>query len=127
MIVLDSSFLVALFDESDSLHQKAVEEMKEYEQKGEQFAISESILGETATVILYKAGLKQASAFLDYAGEYFNIFWIDGKEEVLGIISTFKKQKHQLSYADATVIYICRRTGGKAACYDKNILKELEK
>lgn len=127
MIVLDSSFLVALFDESDSLHKKAVEDMREYEKKGEQFAISESILGETATVILYHAGLKQASAFLDYANENFSVFWTDGKEELSGIISIFKAQRRQLSYADASVIYFCRRVGGKPAAYDKNILKELEK
>lgn len=127
MIVLDSSFLVALFDESDSLHKKAVEEMKEYENGGEHFAISESILGETATVILYHAGLKQASAFLDYANENFSIFWTDGKEEILGITSIFRNQKRQISYADATVIYICRRVGGRPAAYDKNILKELER
>jgi predicted nucleic acid-binding protein len=126
VIFLDSSFLVAFFDESDSLHGKAVEEMREYEKAGEHFALSESILGETATVILYHAGLKQASAFLDYAGENFSIFWIDTKEELSGISSIFKRQKRQLSYADSAVVYICRRMCCGAATYDKNILRELE-
>ena len=126
MIVLDSSFLVALFDESDSLNKKAIKDMQEYESRGEHFAISESILGETATVILYHAGLKQASAFLDFANENFSVLWTDGKEELSGIISIFRSQKRQLSYADSSVVYFCRRAGGKPAAYDKNILKELE-
>jgi predicted nucleic acid-binding protein len=125
MIVLDSSFLVALFDESDSLHEKAVGEMREYEKRGERFALSESILGETATVILYHAGLGQASAFLDYAGENFSILWTDGKGELSGVISTFKSQKKQLSYADSTVVYLCRRLRCSAATYDKNMLREI--
>ncbi|MFP3950495.1 MAG: type II toxin-antitoxin system VapC family toxin [Candidatus Micrarchaeia archaeon] len=126
MIVLDSSFLVALFDESDSFHKKAIKDMQEYEKKGEQFAISESILGETATVILYHSGLKQASAFLDFANENFSILWTDGKEELSGISVVFKNQKRQLSYADSSVVYFCRRAGGNPATYDKNILRELE-
>jgi predicted nucleic acid-binding protein len=125
MIILDSSFLVALFDESDSLHEKAIEEMKEYENAGQGFTISESVLGETATIILYHAGLKQASAFLEYAIENFGIFWIDAKEELLGIISIFRRQKRQLSYADSTVVYLCMRMGGRAATYDKNMQREL--
>lgn len=126
MIVLDSSFLVALFDESDSLHEKAVGDMKEYEGRGERFAITESILGETATVILYHAGLGQASAFLDYAKENFSILWPYSDEELFGIISTFKSQGRQISYADASVVYFCRCFGCASASYDKNILRELE-
>ncbi|MBN2122541.1 type II toxin-antitoxin system VapC family toxin [Candidatus Micrarchaeota archaeon] len=125
MRVLDSSFLVALFDESDSLHGRAIEEMRKYEEEDGYFTVSESILGETATVILYHAGLKQASAFLDYAKENFGIFPIESKHEISCIISIFKKQRHQLSYADCTVIYLCRRMGCGAATYDKNMIKEL--
>ena len=124
MIVVDSSFLVALFHEKDEFHKKAIEDMRNYEKKRERFIISEHVLGETATVLLYYAGLKKAVSFIEYVVEYFEVHK-NSEDYFQSVLSVFKKQKHELSYVDASVVSLANFYRCPAATYDKNILKEI--
>jgi|SRR3989339_337774 len=125
MIVVDSSFLVAFFHNNDSQHEKAIEDMKKYDEGKEEFLITEHVLGETATVLLYYNGLKAANDFLEFSKDKCSIQGWDN-EDFEATLKTFKNQKNQLSYIDCTVVYLARFLHIPVACYDKNILKAIE-
>lgn len=124
MILLDSSFLVAFFHEKDKHHEEAKRKMREYEKEKKSFMITEHVLGETASVLLYYAGLKQAKEFIEHCKE--NLFiqgWSsDDREATIGI---FENQKHELSYIDASLVYLSKFIQVPIATFDKNIIKEL--
>ena len=125
MILADSSFLVAFFDETDNQHKRAVEDMKRIEEKNLDIMVSEHVLGETATVLLYHASLEAAKAFLDYAQENFEIDPVDG-EHRLATIKVFVNQDRQLSYIDASVVFLATFLHLPVICYDETILKAIK-
>ena len=122
MILADSSFLVAFFDKTDSQHEKAVADMKKIEEQALDILVNEHVLGETATVLLYRAGLNSAKIFLNYAEENFKIECGEYRQAIFKI---FSDQKRQLSYIDASVIHLSRFLRVPVICYDENILKEI--
>ncbi|MBI5158912.1 PIN domain-containing protein [Candidatus Micrarchaeota archaeon] len=125
MRVMDSSLLIAFFHEHDALHARAVEDMKKFESQKETFIINEHVLGETITVLLYRSGLDKANKFIHYALENYQLQTSDTKD--FGhILKTFQNQKHQISYIDATIVYLAKLFKCPVATYDENILKELE-
>ncbi len=125
MIIADSSFLVAFFDEADNQHKRAFEDMKQIEERQLDILVSEHVLGETATVLLYHAGLEKAKLFLEYAQENFQIDPVDG-EHRQATIRIFVNQNRQLSYIDASVVLLAKFLHLPVACYDENILKEIK-
>lgn len=125
MIILDSSFLIAFFKEDDSQHGQAVQDMKKYDENKEQMLITEHIMGETATVLLYYNGLDAAIEFLDFARDKCIIRnW--NNEDFDSTLRHFKEQKHELSYIDASIVYLARLLRLPVACYDKDILDEIK-
>ncbi|MEK6981628.1 MAG: PIN domain-containing protein [Candidatus Micrarchaeota archaeon] len=125
MILADSSFLVAFFHEKDSQHDKAIKDMKEYEEKKIDLMITEHILGETATVLLYYNGLNAAKTFLEYAEENFFVqHW--ELEDRLSTLKEFKNQQFKLSYIDASIVFLAKFLQMPVACYDENILKAIK-
>ena len=126
MIIADSSFLVAFFDETDNQHKKAVEDMKRIEGENIDIMVNEHVLGETATVLLYHNGIEAAKIFLLYAKENFEIDTIDG-EYRYATIEIFINQNKKLSYIDASVVHLARFLQLPIACYDENILKEIKR
>jgi predicted nucleic acid-binding protein len=125
MIILDSSFLVALFHEGDALHGKALEDVKVFESLKERFVICDHVLGETATALLYNADMARSKAFIDYALENYDLF-LPQKDDLDQILEIFLEQKKEISVVDASVVYLARNLHGKVACYDKNVLKQIE-
>jgi predicted nucleic acid-binding protein len=124
MIVLDSSFLVALFHEGDALHVQALEDAKQFESRKERFAISDYVLSETATVLLYNADLARSKAFVEYALENYDLF-LPQRDDLSQILEIFLGQKKEISVVDASVIFLARNLHGTLACYDKNLLKQV--
>ena len=124
MILVDSSFLIAFFHKKDSQHEKAIQDMKNYDEQKEDFLISEHVLGETATVLLYYNGLNATKQFLDFAQEKCTIpEWDSG--DLHSALLIFKNQKNELSYIDTSVVYLARFLKLPVACYDSKILKEI--
>ncbi|MFA6530222.1 MAG: PIN domain-containing protein [Candidatus Micrarchaeia archaeon] len=125
MILLDTSFLVAFFKEDDSQHEKSIQDMKRYEQNKEEMLITEHVLGETATVLLYYHGLSAATCFLDFTKEKCIIQKWD-KGDMEAALKVFREQKNQLSYIDACLVYLGRFSRIRVATYDEKILKEIK-
>lgn len=125
MIILDSSFLIAFFKEDDRQHGQAVQDMKKYDENKEEMLITEHVMGETATVLLYYNGLDAAIGFLDFAREKCIIQNWD-REEFHSALRYFREQKHELSYIDASIVYMAIFLHLPVACYDKDILDEIK-
>lgn len=116
--------MVAFFNKTDSQHQKAVADMRAYDEAKEEFVITEHVLGEAATVILYQKGLGAAASFIDFTREKCMIQPWDGTDFQNAVVC-FKKQKSQMSYIDATLVYLSGMLNCRIATYDANILKEI--
>jgi len=57
MVLVDSSFLVALFKKDDDFHNQAISIFKELTEKKEKIIVPSIILQETLTVLTYKVNL----------------------------------------------------------------------
>ena len=109
MIVLDTSFLVAFFNEEDSLHTKALADMREVEK--EQQLISDYVALETATVLNYKKSHEVAMKFLEVIKQKSGVtihYFDPGDFESISEI--FRQQRGQLSFIDASVIYLSKQS-----------------
>jgi len=124
MIVLDSSFLVALFHDGDALHARALEDAKRLESLKERFIISDYVLGETATVLRYNADLVRSKVFIEYALDNYDLF-LTQKDDLVQILDIFLKQKKEIGVVDASVIFLARNLHGTLACYDKDLLSQV--
>jgi predicted nucleic acid-binding protein len=126
MIVLDTSFLVAFFNEDDSFHFKAVSEMKNLEKETQ--LISDYVINETATVLNYKAGLEKAVAFIEGVKNKENIeLYYSNENDFESTAGIFKRQKRKLSFTGASIIHTALSTRSKIATFDENIIKEFER
>ena len=99
--------------------------MKKYDEQKQEFLITEHILGETATVLLYYNGLNAAIEFIDFSKQNCRIQNWDN-EDFHTTLKYFKEQKNNLSYIDASIIYLAKLLHTPVACYDQNIMKEIE-
>ena len=124
MILTDSSFLVAFFNENDNQHLRAIGDMKKYDEEKQEFLVTEHILGETATVLLYRNGVVAAKEFLDFAQEKCTVQRWES-EDMHATLKRFKEQKYEISYIDASIVYLAKFLHLPVACYDENILKEI--
>ncbi len=125
MIIIDTSFLVALLHEDDAFHQQAISEMKKIEMETQ--LISDYVVNETATVLNNKAGLQKAISFIEAikSTENVEIYHLD-YYDFESTIKIFEKQRHKLSFIDASIVHLALTTQSKIATYDKNIIKEFE-
>jgi predicted nucleic acid-binding protein len=123
-MILDTSILVSFYDLDDSNHQAAIELFKKHEQS--RLFLSEYIIGETITVLLYKKGLDSAKKFLEIIKETesFRIITIS-ENDFYSILDIFKNQKHQLSFIDASLVYFSKVLNMNVLTFDKNLLKVL--
>lgn len=122
MLVADTSFLYALFSESDAMHARAVREGGNLES----LLVPAEILSETLALVHYRQGFDLARS----AGE-----WVRTQDIVeIGIStrSTLDRAWHEyqgalgrLSYPDAIVVSWCRSTGARPLSFDRHLLAHL--
>ena len=125
MRIADTSFLFAFYHESDLKHQKAVELMKLYEKDG--VLISDYILGETATLLLYRNSLEASLTFIKKAQETQTVKILKFSEpDFEGILEVFKNQKHEIGFIDASVVYLARTMGLDILSFDGNMWEEIK-
>lgn len=107
-IFLDSSFLIALINDNDFLHEKALEYVKLTETN--ECYISNLIINEVITVIGNKLGLKTAILTYDLLTSVFNIVdeykLTDFNSNVMLIYETYDTK---LSFTDSSIIYIMKK------------------
>lgn len=104
MMILDSSVWIALYNEADSQHAKAVRLAASFSD----IALTEYVLLETATLLRAKAGDETAEYFLEYALDNADVAILYASRELFGdTVSLFRQMKGaKLSFVDASLLHL---------------------
>lgn len=109
-IFLDSSFIIALVNDNDSLHEQALEYLELTE--ANECYISNLIINEVITVIGNKLGLEIAISTYDLLTTIFNIVneydLVDFNSNVMLLYGAYNTK---LSFTDSSIIYIMEEEG----------------
>lgn len=104
-IFLDSSFIIALINDKDSLHKKALEYVELTEVN--ECYISNLIINEVITVIGNKLGLSVAISTYDLLNSVFNVVneyaYFDFNASTMLIYESYNTK---LSFTDSSIIYV---------------------
>lgn len=124
VLVLDSSFLISLYAVSDCNHHKAVQKFRS--SGGESLLLPAIILDETLTVLNYKEGIDAARLAYEKLSDNQGIRVYElSPAEKAGVLDLFFRLK-KLSVADASVVYLSKKFGAQALCYDRQILSKIK-
>jgi predicted nucleic acid-binding protein len=126
MTVLDSSFLIAFYNERDGHHQEACVLMEQFlgGNRGRGLLL-EYVFLEIMTVLLLRRNLAVASRVGQILLEAEELEFMPCSEIFLEAWDAFRKQrKTRLSFVDAAVIAAARnRTGGQILSFDEEFRK----
>lgn len=107
-IVVDSGFLIALFDETDSLHARCREFLRDYRGR---FLTTEAVLAETMALL----STAQQLRCLEWLGDATRAGLLEVEREPLdfrAIEKLARKYADQpMDFADASVVLLATRTG----------------
>lgn len=124
MILLDTSFLVALFNEGDALHDKAKKIQKNL--KGEDLGLCEYVVLELSTILAMRCSLTIAKKTLDSLLSSKEIHFIPS----LGIFSLayskmFSQKEYKLSFVDCSLLAILESgIAKKIITFDQELERE---
>ena len=110
-VFIDTSFLVALYNKRDALHEKA----KLYAGCLDKVhvVISNFILLESYTILSQRTSKQQAISFGNYVRRYnpYSMFWIDREleDEVWHTFTSIKDKN--FSYVDASILAVMQKEG----------------
>lgn len=109
-ILLDSDALIALINEEDEFHKRAVKIRDELLKVGDIFVISRYIIAETATFLTLRVNKETANRFLkDLDREKINIIETNGELEELAKEYFLKQKSHKVTYFDCVNMAILTR------------------
>lgn len=110
VILIDSDALIALINEKDGLHQKALKIKNKLNRLGSIFVISRYIIAETATFLTLRISKKTANQFLKDLSHH-QILIIDPHEELEKLTRKlfFKQKSRQVTYFDCANMAILSR------------------
>ncbi len=122
MIVLDSSFLVALHNASDVHHARAAGTMAEIDAgRHGRALLLEYVLVEVATVVLMRRDLTTALRVCDALLQAEDVDFVAGAEVLDDALAVFRHQSGgRLSLVDAAIVAVARsRADGLVATFDR--------
>ena len=126
VIILDSSYLIALYNEADVHHKKAIDLWSKIKINENSYFISDHIFDEIIAVTLRKAGKEKANNIGQHLIESINIINVTSQifQETWRI---FKETKSNSSFTDCTNLALLKLIGSnKIATFDKSF-KEINK
>ncbi|MBI5635874.1 type II toxin-antitoxin system VapC family toxin [Candidatus Micrarchaeota archaeon] len=120
-MILDSSFLIALFLEEDALHEKATEQLASLP-KNEPLTAPSSVMEETMNILTYRRGVSFAMNALSELEENKCVYtYFLEKTEWNTVINLMKAISKKMSFTDYFVIYLARKTGEKTLSFDNQL------
>ena len=124
MLLVDSNVWIAWLVPSDSLHNRATAALEELIEKGANIAMSDHILAEVSTVLLYDEGREAANKFLELAlgNQQLKIHTLSATE-VREISEKFKKSSRKLSFTDEVLRFLSDKYGYTLLTYDADLAK----
>ncbi len=121
--VIDSSVLVAFYDDRDIHHTDALIVMKEIQ--GRNVFVHSYVVQEVATILCYRFGSLLARRFLEDVvnSENVTIPWTDVKEE----IEFFNNLNKKISFTDTSLILLSKKKGIPLLTFDRQAIALLRK
>ncbi len=126
MIVLDSSFLVAFYNERDSHHNSAAALMDQFlAGKWGTGLLLEYVFLEVTTVLMVRRDLKVATRVGSILLEAQELEFVPCSDLFLEALRTFQAQAStKLSFADAAIAYVAqKRADGLVLTFDEELKK----
>ena len=113
MVFLDSGFLIALVVKNDQYHSAADEKLKELIRDKVRLYISNYVLQETITRIVYAGGARFVKPFVKVVDELtddglLNVIWVDRNIHDLAVKTLYKYSDHPFSLVDASIIALVK-------------------
>lgn len=126
MIFVDSSFIIALINENDSLHEKAFELIDIIE--NEKLVISNLIINEVITVIGNKIDLNTAIKSFDLINSRFDVIEeYNIKNFNFKCMNEYEKYNTKLSFTDSSIIVVSKEFAiEKIVTFDKEFKKVMD-
>lgn len=123
MMVIDSSVWVALYDESDSQHRKAIETGRSFSQ----VILTEYVILETSSLLLRKVGETASEQFLRFALDNSEVIILYSSQDFFkDVASLFRKLRNKkLSFVDVSLLYLSRMH--KVITFDMALKKEIQR
>lgn len=123
MMIVDTSVWVALYDDTDSQHVKAVK-------AGNSFfrvVLTEYIILETSSLLLRKAGENMAEKFLEFALDNSEVTILYSSPEFFRIVSRLFRdlKERKLSFVDVSLLHLSRAY--EIVTFDEALRKEIQK
>ena len=114
MVFLDTSAVIALFNERDGNHELAKSAFNRTLVEGEQILTHNCVVVETASLLQSRYGLAPALEFLKRSSE-FEIHWIDPDDHQAAIELLETRSRRGLSLVDCASFVVMRRNGVEQA------------
>ncbi len=127
MILFDTSFIVALLNKKDIFHSQAKEVFEKISDEKD-LAVHYLVMQETYTVMCRKAVERAHSIkeiFSTLEGFFGEIGIISSLPDEGEIISIMKGSKCGLSYVDAVLAHLNKKTGFEVLTFDKKLIGHL--
>lgn len=118
MYLIDSSVWVALFLDFDSQHQKAADIFSKIDDK---IYLPYGVIAEVTTVLTYKHSKDQANNFLEFITDNNDIILVEN--QTLPEMDFFKKLKSNISFTDASLIFMAGKLNLALITFDKEVVK----
>lgn len=123
-IIVDSSFLVALYITDDSQHEMAEKIAKQMMDVEKTIIMHPYVIQEVATILTYRMGMILTKRFLDdlFASASVRIPQVNAPQEA----DFFKRVNKRMSFTDITLVHLAKQMGVPILSFDRQILSLLK-
>lgn len=120
MVVADTSFLYALFNDDDEHNLRSLLDFERL--KDEKILVPDRVLEELFGITTYKKGIGHAFLTLDKisSNRSFLVYYI-GAEEQEAIFQLARVERKRLSFVDYAAVYLARRNKERLLCFDRQL------
>jgi len=126
MILVDSSVWVGAFNENDTHHKRALTDLEEIKQLGEDIIITDYVVVEVSNILLSRVGKKVSERFISAMRESNEVtVMFTGESSFFLTADAFAKNQKALSFVDVSLIVLVKGLGAKLLTYDEELRKAL--
>lgn len=120
MILVDSSIIIAAFREEETLHQEALEILRD----AGKILLLDSVISEIATVLKIRESHGISVQCLDFLMNNRDItIHHSSPEDFEKTLSFFQREKNKLSFVDTALLLLGKKKGIPLATFDKDLGK----
>lgn len=123
-IIIDSSFLVALYITDDSQHEMAEKIAKQMADIEKKIIMHPYVIQEVVTILTYRIGITLANRFLDdlFSSKSVSIPQVNTLQEA----DFFKRVNRRMSFTDITLVHLAKQISVPILSFDRQILSLLK-